>query len=1076
MKKITHLLVLSILLILFAYSSVSTQVNARLFRYPDVSKDKITFTYAGDIWIVNKSGGTAQKISSAAGEEIWPKFSPDGKTIAFSANYDGNTDVYVIPGTGGIPARLTYHGYYDQVLDWHPDGKNILFLSSRESGRQRYSQFFVISSSGGQAEKLPVPYGEMASMNSSGTEIIYTDKSRIRRSWKRYEGGMAPDLMRFNLKDFSHERISPHIANDEIPMWHGDKVYFLSDRGKEKRFNIWVYDLKKETTKQLTNFKNFDIHFPSIGPEDIVFEADGKLQLMNLKDHKIQIIKIQVIMDFIDSKPKFVNVNNLTQKTSVSHDGKRVLVEARGDIFSVPAENGYVKNLTNSSGSAQRYPAWSPDGKKLAFWSDASGEYQLHIMDGKTNKEQILTNYSSGYRYNIFWSPDNKNIAFIDQTMSIQLFNFNDKTTTKIDQGLRMFHGPLDFFSVSWSPDSQYLCYSRGEENSNQSIFIYDLKDKKTHPITSSYYSDYSPVFDQNGAYLYFVTSRNFQPAYSDFENTFIYSKSGKLAVIPLQKDLPSVLPVENDEVAIVIDTKEEKTDSTANDKKDEKPELAIDFSNLESKIELLPLPGGNYSDLAAVEGKLIFMEYPESGSRLNYFDIKEAKTKLIMDKVSGYELTADRKKILVSSHGKFAVIDCAENQKMEKPLRLDEMSSYIAPKEEWKQIFNDVWRLERDFFYDKNMHGVDWNKMKEYYGNLINHASTRWDVNFIIGELIGELNASHTYRYGGDVGMSNNRNVGYLGADLQASSGYYKIHNIVQGASWDVEHRSPLSKQGSKIKIGDHILAVNGMPLYSDKEAFVAFQGLAGKAIELIVSNQNDLDSTRKVVVQTIGDESPLRHQAWMESNRNYVDKASGGRIGYIYVRSTGIDGQNELVRQFYGQWHKDALIIDERFNSGGQIPDRFIELLNRKPLANWAVRDGQNWQWPPKANFGPKAMLINGWSGSGGDAFPDYFKKSGMGPLIGTRTWGGLIGISGAPALIDGGVVTVPTFRMYNTDGSWFKEGHGVDPDIEVLEDPTKLAKGIDTQLDKAVQWLLDALINSPEKLKGPEPYENR
>ncbi len=1067
--------------LLFTCISSYAQINARLFRYPDVSENKITFTYAGDIWIVNKNGGLANKISSPSGEETWPKFSPDGSKIAFTANYDGNEDVYLIPVSGGIPARLTYHNAYDRVLGWHPDGTRVLFSSSRESGRQRFSQFYTISEKGGIATKLPVPYGEFGSFSANGEKFVYTDKSRVFRTWKRYRGGMAPDMVLFNLQDKSHENISPNIANDELPMFSGNKIYFLSDRGAAKRYNIWVYNLETKETKQLTKFDKFDVHFPSIGPKDIVFEADGKIYLLSLENESVRTIEVQVITDQFLSKQKLTKVKKLMENAHISYDGKRVVVEARGDLFSVPAEHGYVKNLTNTSGAAERYPAWSPDGTKIAFWSDKSGEYQLYVMNMKDGTQKKLTNYADGFRYQLYWSPNSEMLAFIDQTMSIKIFTTKTNQTIDVDKGLWMFQGGLASFSVNWSPDSKWLTYSRGENNRNHSIFLFDTKNLKKTKITSQFYNDFAPVFDPEGKQLYFLTNRFMQPQYSDFDNSFVYRNSCQIAAISLKKDIPSVLTPKNDEVELKKDEKSEKSkkDKKEKDEADKITPVEIDFDNIEQRIALLPVKAGTYGNLSAVNKKVIYHDFTNAnGSKpsVKYYDFEKEEEKTIIEDVSDYLLSHDKKKILVYNSEELAIIDVQENQKMEKTLRLDEMEATVEPKEEWKQIFTEAWRLQRDFFYDKNMHGVDWPAMKAYYGGLLKDAVTRWDVNFVIGEMIAELNASHSYRGGGDNPDEPSTNVGYLGVDWELSNGFYKIKRIVNGAPWDAEARSPLALSGVNVKPGDYILAVNGVRLSAQNEPFNAFQGLAGKVVELTVNSKPDFNGARKEIVKTLASETRLRHLEWIEKNRKRVEQATNGKVGYIYVRSTGIDGQNELIRQFMGQWNLDALIIDERFNSGGQIPDRFIELLNRKEIVHWAVRDGKNWQWPPIANFGPKVMLINGWSGSGGDAFPYYFKNAGLGPLIGTRTWGGLIGISGAPSLIDGGAVTVPTFRMYDPDGTWFKEGHGVDPDIEVPEDPTKLANGVDPQLEKAIEWILDELKKNPVSNPKPKAYEKR
>lgn len=1085
MKK---LLIYSSILFSFLALNISAQVDARMFQYPDVSKTHISFTYAGDVWIVSKEGGTAFRLTTAKGTEGFAKFSPDGSQLAFSGNYDGNVDVYVIQALGGLPKRITSHGMPDRIVDWFPDGKNLLFASSRESGKQRFSQFYRVSKDGGLPEKLPLPYAEFGSVSPDGKKIAFTTRTRMFRTWKRYLGGMAADIYIYDLEKKTSENISNNAANDEIPMWKENKIYFLSDRDKNQRYNIWVYDLTTKQNRQLTFFDKFDVHFPSIGENEIVFEAGGLLYLLDLSTEKIREVKVNVVTDGATLLAQNENVEKLIQNFSISYNGSRALFEARGEIFSVPAENGAVINLTQSSGSAERYPAWSPNGKYIAYFSDKNGEYQLTIRDIENpSSEKTLTSFEDGFRYKIYWSPDSKKLAFIDQTMTVYYYDMDKGKSIKVDKQKWMYEGNLQNFSVSWSSDSRYIAYEKELESRFSAIAIYDTKEDKIHQVTTGYYNDNNPVFDPDGKYLYFLTNRNFNPIYSDFENTFIYPNSTQIAAVTLLKETLSPLFPKNDSIAVKKDeeskTDEKKSDEKKDSKKDEPKvkEIKIDFDGFEERAVILPPSAGNFGKISAVSGKLIFHRVPNSGSAdkkkpVMFYDLDKREEKTIVDDADAYQISADGKKILIAKQNSFSIVDVAADQKLDKKLPTNQLEMTVVPKEEWKQIFNDVWRLERDFFYDKNMHGVDWKEMKKRYGALIENAVTRSDVNFIIGELIAELNASHTYRSGGDEETPLQRAVGYLGIDWELSNGAYRIKRIVNGAAWDTEVRSPLLTSGLKVKEGDYILAVNGVKIDVTKDPWSAFEGLADKTVELTINNKPSTDGAWTIVVKTLSDETRLRNLEWIESNRKRVEEATDGKIGYIYVPSTGIDGQTELVRQFYAQFTKQGLIIDERFNNGGQIPDRFIELLDRKPLAFWAVRDGSNWQWPPVANFGPKVMLINGWSGSGGDAFPDYFRKAKLGPLVGARTWGGLIGITGAPALIDGGSVTVPTFRMYDPDGKWFKEGHGVDPDIEVPEDPGMLSKGVDVQLERAIKEALRLLKeNPPVNPKQPE-YEKR
>ncbi len=1071
---------LALISILFFQEFSYTQINARLFRYPDVSKTHITFSYGGDIWIVPMEGGLATKLSSPVGAEIAPKFSPDGSHIAFSGNYDGNIDIYVMPSLGGLPQRITHHGMPDRIQDWYPDGKHIMFTSSMNSGKQRFNQFYKLPANGGIPEKLPMAFGEFGSLNADGTKIAYTDKSRVFRNWKRYKGGMAADIFVFDLKTLESQNITNHEANDEMPMWHGKKIYYLSDKGPEARYNIWSYDLDEKTNTQITEFADFDVHTPSIGPGHLVYEAGGEIYVMDLTSQNSKVVSIQVTSDLISIKPRKEDASKHIHSMDISPDGKRVVVEARGDVFSLPAEKGVVQNLTRTSGLAERFPAWSPNGRYIAYWSDKTEEYELTLRDlKKGNQEKTLTKLGSGFRYNLYWSPDSEKLAFVDQTMTIQIVDASTGEAQRIDQDISLFEGGLRGFSVSWSSDSKWMAYDKTLDNGNSAIFLFDTKNDTSFQVTSGFYSDMLGDFDPEGEYLYVITNRNFDPVYSDFDNSWVYPNATVLAVIPLRKDVASPLAPENDTVSISSDPEVSEEDEEEKEDEDEREDagdeeekaIEIDVEDFERRLIILPPEPGNMGNVTAVEGKVIYQRFPNSGSNgeegsIMLYDLEEEEEKAIFSGAIGYKVSADGTKILVrKNRSSAAVVDVAPNQKLESALAFGEMELMVNPREEWRQIFNDAWRFERDFFYDKNLHGVDWTTLRDQYGDMLDHAMTRDDVNFIIGELIAELNASHTYRGGGDQEKPEQKSVGYLGVDWATENGQFRIKSVVKAAAWDHEVRSPLDMPGIDVKEGDFILAVNGMALNEYSDPWAAFEGLANKTVSLTVNDKASYEGSREVIVKTIGSETRLRNLAWINNNRKKVEEASGGKIGYIYVPSTGLDGQRELARQFYAQWNKEGLIVDERFNNGGQIPDRFIELLNRKPLAYWAVRDGKNWQWPPVAHFGSMAMLANGWSGSGGDAFPDYFKKAGLGPVIGTRTWGGLIGISGSPNLIDGGGVTVPTFRMYNPDGSWFKEGYGVDPDIEVKEDPTELAKGNDPQLEKAIEYVMEQI-----KMKGP------
>ena len=690
--------------------------------------------------------------------------------------------------------------------------------------------------------------------------------------------------------------------------------------------------------------------------------------------------------------------------------------------------------------------------------------------------------------------------------MHIRLVDVEKKETRQIGKELWLYQENLNDFKFSWSRDSRWIAFPQDLENRHTAIALYDTKEGKAHLVTSGYYDDGNPVFDPDGKYLFYCSGRSFSPVYSDLDATWIYPNSVQLMAASLRKDVPSLLAARNDDEgdkdkkdkskkkseakasdkkdekeSAESDDKAEKKDKSAEEKDDNKEEkppkpVEIDLTDFELRAVVLPPKAGRFADLVAVSGKLLYRRLPHAGaadekSSLCYYDQEKREDKIILEEVDDALLAAKGEKILVRRKKEYAILEPKENQKFEKKLPLAGLETMIDPVAEWQQLFTETWRLERDYFYDPNMHGVDWKAMGERYGALLKDAVTRWDVNYVLGELIAELSSSHTYRSGGEVEAGAQRGVGYLGVDFQLDSGAYRITKIIKGAAWDVEARSPLDQPGIEVKEGDYLLAVNGLPLDVDQEPYAAFQELADKPVFLTINSKPSRIGAREVLVQTLSSEARLRHLAWIERNRRQVDKATDGKVGYVYVPDTGRHGQSELVRQFRAQFNKAGLIIDERFNSGGQIPDRFVEMLGRKTLNYWGVRDGEDWSWPEVANPGPKAMLINGWSGSGGDCFPFYFKKAGLGPLIGTRTWGGLIGITGCPPLIDGGSITVPTFAIYSTAGEWIIEGHGVDPDIEVIDNPSAMAKGHDPQLERAVAEVLQSLKkNPPPRVKKP------
>jgi tricorn protease len=1064
--------------------------DARMLRFPDISADRIVFVYAGDLWTVSNDGGIATKLSSPKGQEVFPKFSPDGKWISFSGNYDGNTDVYVIPTGGGAPQRLTHHSSNDLVVEWYPDGQNVLYRSLMTSPSYRFNRLYKQPITGGLPQQLPLEYGELASFNADGNKMVFQLISREFRTWKRYRGGMASDLWLYDFVNNTSKNITNFEGTDAIPMWHSNSVYFLSDRDSNRKLNIWAFDLNSEQFRQVTNFTEYDVKWPSLGPNSIVFENGGKLHVLDLATDAAKPIDVRVPADLPQARADLKNVSDNIVNFSLSPSGKRALFEARGEVFTIPEKHGSVRNLTNSSGFAERDPAWSPDGKQVAYFSDRSGEYELYMRPGDAKgSERQITKGSNTFFYHPLWSPDSKRIAYSDKAGNLYYLNLADGQPKLVDR-----NEWFNMNSYAWSPDSRWITYSKPMDNTNNALFIFDTEQNVAHQVTSAFYNDTSPVFDPEGKYLYFYSDRTFRPVYSDIDNTWVYPNATNVYAATLRNDVPSPLAPRSDEEKAEEekseDKKDEKKDSKKDDgeKEDEKKvePVKIDLDGFETRVVKLA-DVQNVGPLRAVKGKVVYAQYPAQGAvkpgepagTVKYFDLEEREEKTVISGIDSYELSGDGKKVIYKSKDTYGIVDLAEDKKVgDGAIAADKLEAWINPNEEWAQIFNEAWRIERDFFYDPAMHGLNWPAIKNRYTAMLQFVVDRADLNYVIGEMIAELNASHAYVGGGDVEEPKKVSVGLLGCDfeLDKTSNAYLFKKIYEGAVWDDEARSPLREPGVNVKEGEYLLAVNGLRVDASKDPWSAFQGLADEVVSLTINSTASMKGAREVVVKPLSSEMRLRNLAWIESNRRKVEEATGGRVGYVYVPDTGINGQNELVRQFTPQRSREALIIDERFNSGGQIPDRFIELMNRPIYNYWGRRDHRDWQTPFVAHTGPKVMLVNGWAGSGGDAFPYYFRKAGLGPLVGKRTWGGLIGISGNPQPIDGGFVSAPTFGFYNTEGKWDVEGHGVEPDYDVENPPHELVSGRDPQLEKAIEVIMEMVKkNPPQKMKKPV-YPNR
>jgi len=955
-----------------------------------------------------------------------------------------------------------------------------------------------------------VPYGAFADISGDGRWLAYTPHTTDNRTWKRYRGGMSTDIWLFDLNAKTSKRATTWEGTDTAPMWHGNELCYLSDDGPEHRLNLWKLDPGSLAREQLTHYSDYDVKWPAIGPGpkgagEIVFQHGAALELFDLGTRKATAVNVMIPGARAKLKARTVDAAGFAQGWDFGPNGKRVLVSARGDVWSVPAKDGSPRNLTRTSGAAERDGSWSPDGKWVAWLSDASGEYEVVLApaDG-TGEPKALTHDGHAFRRILAWSPDSKEIVFTDKTGSLFLVPIEGGEPKLIEKD--PWAGDLLPGNPSFSRDSRWLAFAQSDADSGvQHVVIYELASGASHVVTAGMFDDADPRFDRKGDYLYFRRRGHFSPLYGETDTSFLYAATEQLVLVPLRADQKSPFAPKSDEEEVAKKDDDKKDDAKKDDakKEDEKKEdgdkkddakkeddkpVEIAFDGFEQRAVLLPIDPGVFGTFGVNDaGALLYVRRPiqgvEGAPAIHVFDPGEfgkseedSKEKLVAKGFGAFALSGDGKKVLCFGEGGPQLGDAKADTKLEK-LPLAGLEAEIDPRAEWREIFTDAWRMMRDFFYDPNMHGVDWKKVGDQYAAMLDDCASREDLSYVIREMISELNVGHAYYSGGDVGGQPGREVGMLGCDYALENGAYRIARIFEGGAWDTDARGPLSQPGVGVKAGDYLLAVNGVPLDPAQDPWAAFQGLAEKTVTLSVSAKPTLDAeARTVVVKTLEDESPLRYRAWIESHRQYVAEKTGGRVGYVYVPSTGIDGQNDLVRQFQGQFRKDALVVDERWNSGGQIPTRFIELLHRPVTNYWARRDGHDWPWPPDAHFGPKCMLINGLSGSGGDAFPFYFRQAGLGKLIGTRTWGGLVGLSGYPPLIDGGDIECPSFAFYETDGTWGIEGHGVDPDIEVIDDPAQMQDGRDPQLDRAIALMLEELDKHPYQAPARPAYPDR
>ena len=1180
-----------------------------MYRYPDISDDEIVFVYANDLWRVPIEGGTALPLASPEGTEGMPRFSPSGDEVAFMGNYGGGRDIYVVPVEGGLPRRVTHHPTSERLSDWTPDGE-LVFSARGMGGVPRAERVYTVGAEGGMPEAMPMPYGANAAVHGDGEWVAYTPNQRDGRTWKRYRGGMASDIWLLNRKTGESRRVTDWEGTDSFPMWHGDTLYYLSDAGDEHRLNLWSWDLDSGDRRQLTRFDDYDVKWPAIGPDGdgkarIVFQNGPSLYVHDVRKGETVPVPIEVPGATASLRPDMVDAGDFIQSWTVSPSGKRAAVEARGDIWSLPAKNGSPRNLTRTNGAAERIPSWSPDGKWLAYFSDEPGEYELFVRssDGR-GEARRMTDDLGPYKMSIWWSPDSSYMIYADKTGEAFKVDVESGERTSIGRN------PWGLFpKPSFSHDGRWITWSAGDEKSPVGlVHVYDTRSGETNTVSSGMFSDSSPAFDRKGEWMYLTSDRNFQPNYSSLDNTWIYDNSGVLIAVPLREDVKSPWLQESDEetweeeddkadedseedagddeeseedagapsdpvsgtwecvidvpnmgelpvtmalllnpddlvtgtisspmfggsvtgafdpdtmtlslmlsidggptanLELVIqgnslsgtgmsdepgapgaevtgtrvqeakDDEDAGSDDDAGDEEDA-DSFEIDFDGFESRAMRIPVAPGAFGNLAVNDrNQLIYTRRGRSGG-IKMIDITDKNpSEKTVGSGGSFMMTADGKKMLVPSGNGANIRKTSPGDGGDRVVT-SPMLVTIEPREEWRQLLTDAWRIQRDWFYDPGLHGVDWEGVLEAYRPMVDNAMTREDLSYLIGEMISELNVGHAYYYGGD-SAGPSMNVGMLAVDWEAAPGEgetpdgWRIAKVLGGGPWDVDARSPLQEPGLDLGEGDVVIAVNGIPTDLSSDPWKPFVGLAGKTVTLDVLDDESETGYRTVAVKTISGEGKHRYRDWIEGRRRTVEEMSDGRIGYIYVPNTGRDGQSDLVRQFQGQAMRPALIVDERWNGGGQIPDRFIEMLDRPVTNHWARRDAVDWKWPPTGHSGPKAMLINGLAGSGGDMFPWLFREHELGPLIGTRTWGGLVGISGNPTLIDGGYTAVPTFGFYETDGTWGIEGHGVDPDIEVIDDPALMIDGGDPQLEKAIEVLLQSLENGGEWKPAPRP----
>lgn len=1088
MKKLKFLFFAVIIIILLTGLNTSGQINTkdtRLLSGAAISENQIVFVYAGDLWTSDITGNNVKRLTSDDGNESNPYFSPDGKLIAFSAEYDGNTDVYVISSEGGIPKRLTWHPGADIVRGFTPDGKSILFASARVVFTRRYTQFFTIGINGGIPAALKIPNGSKAAYSPDGKKIAYIPLGERFRQWKNYRGGTATNIILYTIADHSIKKIPQPKGrcNDTDPMWIGDKIYFISDRNGE--FNLFSYDEKNGSIDQLTHNKDFPIIDAASGDGKIIYEQAGYLHIYDTGTGSSKKLTIGVAADLLELRQRYVKGARYIRNSSVSTSGARAVFEFRGEIVTVPAEKGDPRNLTYSPGAHERSPVWSPDGKSIAYFSDASGEYELHIknQDGKGKVGNFKLN-GTGFYASPVWAPDSKKLTFTDNGRNLYWIDTETGGIKKI--GTEPLYLPGAFGSTRgvWSFDSKWIAYTLNTTALMQIVYVYSIEEDKSYAITDGLSEVSEPVFDKSGKYLYFFASTDAGPVKHWFAQSNADMRSTQnIYLVTLRKDIPSPLAKESDEEKVKKEKvkSEKEKPKIKKDEKEKEETLKIDFDGINNRIISIPVRTGNYFNLqAGSEGKIFYLEAPAARfgpSRLHMYDLEKRKDEVLIQSANSYEVSFDHKKLLYRSGQSWYIVNAGKVKAGDGKLDVESIEVKIDPKKEWQQIYDEAWRINRDYFYATNYHGADWNAVKKKYSVFMPHLACRNDLNRVIMWMCSEIGVGHHRVGGGDFYYDPERvGGGLLGADYSIEDRRYRFKKIYGGLNWNPDLRSPLTEPGVNVEEGDYLLAVNGTELTAETNIYSLFEKTSGKIVEIKVGKTPDGKDAHIVQVVPIGSENALRNRDWVEGNIEKVDKATDGKVAYVYVPNTAGLGHIYFKRYFFPQTNKDAIIVDERFNGGGSIADYYIDILRRPHLCYWNMRYCNDMRSPSGSIQGPKVMLIDETAGSGGDLLPWMFRKFKLGKLIGKRTWGGLVGNLGFPVLMDGGRITAPNVGIWSEDGGWVVENVGVPPDIEVEQLPAEVIAGKDPQLEKAIEVILEELKKNPPKKAKRPPYPIR